>query len=92
MKLPSQGFADAAPGLYAPLPLRWLRSWSFSKRLSVIFSPRLLMNTGAGPFYPCHCGAPAPAYCGALIVSGLCGGAINLYNGFEFCRILLKQR
>lgn len=92
MKLPSQSFADATPGLYAPRPLRGLSSRSFSKLLSAILSPKLLMKTGAGPFYPCHCGALPPAYCVALIVSGLCGGEINPYNGFEFCRILLKQR
>src|SRR5262249_9071615 len=61
VKLPSQGFAHAPPGLYAPRPLRGLSSRSFSKRLSAIFSPELLMKTGAGPFYPCHCGA----HCGA---------------------------
>ena len=43
-----------------------------------ILSPKLLMKTGVGSFYPCLNAGP---YCGALIVPGLCGGAINPYNG-----------
>jgi hypothetical protein len=41
-------------------------------------SPELLMKPLAEPFYPCPGAGP---YCGALIVPGLCGGAMNPYNG-----------
>lgn len=40
------------------------------------FSAGLLMNPGAESFY-------SMPNCGPLIVSGLCGGAMNPYNGFS---------
>ena len=68
MKLSSQGFADAPHGLYALPPTSWALVKELFKRLSAIFSPELLMKTGVGSFYPCHCGAiagPLRGQCGA---------------------------
>src|SRR5215471_17263577 len=60
------------PTPYSPLPF------------SVILSPKLLMKTGVGSFYPCssraHRGTLLRTSCVALIVPGLCGGEINPYN------------
>src|SRR5262245_7827542 len=93
MKLPSQSFTDAPPWALRSAPTSWalvkgLFKKAFSNSLTRAVNEdwrRIVLSMLiAGPY--CR------PIAGALIVSGLCGGAINLYNGFEFCRILLKQR
>ena len=60
------GNEKVIPDPYSPFPA------------PIILSTEPLMKPVAEPFYPCLGAAP---YCGALIVPGLCGGAMNPYNG-----------